>query len=218
MHSVLVVDDSVYVVDVFMTMLEQGGYRTFAAYSGPECLELLRTMTPDLVLLDVMMKPMDGWKTLEEIRGNPATKNIPVLMLTSKVLTHGEAEKYSSLIEDYVLKPLTNFELYDVVEHVLRRRQMILADVERARQAGLDNEIVSEYALLSKNIEVSRRFLTILENTYNLNKQVVPISDNIGTAMKNLETHLRSQEARHRQIKEEIKKASREVVLTYQLR
>ena len=212
MYTILVVDDTLHVADVFVTMLEQGGYRSLAVHSGQECLSLLKTMTPDLLLLDVMMKPMDGWTTLERIKEDPATGDIPVLMLTSKLLTPTQAERYSNLIEDYVLKPITNFELYDTIEHVLRRRQIILSDVERARRSGFDSDVVSEYARLAKNIEVNRRFLTILENTYNPNKAPVPVGDNINQAIKNLESLLKSQESRYRQIREEIKRASLEPV------
>ena len=214
MYTILVVDDIEHVAEVFATMLEQGGYRPLVAHSGQECLDLLTTSIPDLVLLDVMMKPMDGWTTLERMKENPATTDVPVLMLTSKLLTPAEAERYGDLIEDYVLKPITNFELYDTIEHVLRRRQTIFSDMERARSCGFDVQVINEYARLAKNIEVSRRFLTILENTYTINKPSGTIGQNICEAIKNLETHLKNQEARHRQIKEEIKKASREPVST----
>ena len=86
MYTILVVDDSPFIVDVFVTMLERGGYRTVAAYGGEECLEILKTVTPDLILLDIMMEPVDGWETLERIKENPETKDIPVLMLTAKRL------------------------------------------------------------------------------------------------------------------------------------
>ena len=98
MYTILVVDDSPFIVDVFVTMLERGGYRTVAAYGGEECLEILKTVTPDLILLDIMMEPMDGWETLEKIKENPTTKEIPVLMLTAKQLTPVEAEDTVSLL------------------------------------------------------------------------------------------------------------------------
>ncbi len=104
MYTILVVDDSPFIVDVFVTMLERGGYRTVAAYGGEECLEILKTVTPDLILLDIMMEPVDGWETLEKIKENPQTKDIPVLMLTAKQLTPGEAQEYGIYIEDYVFK------------------------------------------------------------------------------------------------------------------
>ena len=111
MYTILVVDDSPFIVDVFVTMLERGGYRTVAAYGGEECLEILKTVTPDLILLDIMMEPVDGWETLERIKENPETKEIPVLMLTAKQLTPAEAQEYGIYIEDYVLKPITHREL-----------------------------------------------------------------------------------------------------------
>ncbi len=114
MYTIMVVDDSPFIVDVFVTMLERGGYRTVAAYGGEECLEILKTVMPDLILLDIMMEPMDGWETLERIKENPSTKEIPVLMLTAKQLTPAEAQEYGIYIEDYVLKPITHRGLYDV--------------------------------------------------------------------------------------------------------
>ena len=74
MFTILVVDDSPFIVDVFVTMLERGGYRTVAAYGGEECLEILKTVTPDLILLDIMMEPMDGWETLRRSRKIPRPK------------------------------------------------------------------------------------------------------------------------------------------------
>ena len=204
MHTILVVDDSLFVVDVFVTMLERGGYSSFAAYGGEECLEILKTLKPDLVLLDIMMEPMDGWETLEKIKENPATKDIPVLMLTAKQLTPTEAEEYGIFIEDYVLKPITHRELYDAIEHVLGRRQTIRTDMDRARQSGIGFDIVNEYALLSKSIDVNKRLMKILETTYNFNDSKVRISDDISRALKNMETNIKFQEARLQQIKGEL--------------
>ncbi len=204
MYTILVVDDSPFIVDVFVTMLERGGYRTVAAYGGEECLEILKTVTPDLILLDIMMEPMDGWETLEKIKENPTTKEIPVLMLTAKQLTPVEAEEYGIFIEDYVLKPITHRELYDTIEHVLGRRQTIRSDMNLARQSGVVLDIVNEYALLTKSIDVNKRLMKILETTYNFNDSKVHVSDDISRALKNMDTNIKFQEARLQQIKNEL--------------
>ena len=201
MYTILVVDDSPFVVDVFVTMLERGGYRTVAAYGGEECLEILKTVVPDLILLDIMMEPMDGWETLEHTKENPDTKDIPVLMLTAKQLTPSEAQEYGIYIEDYVLKPITHRELYDAIEHVLNRRHTLKQDVEAAQKAGFDREIINEYARLSKSIDVNKRLMKILENTYNFNDSKVSVSDEISRAIKSMETNIRFQETRLQQIK-----------------
>jgi two-component system OmpR family response regulator len=204
MYTIMVVDDSPFIVDVFVTMLERGGYRTVAAYGGEECLEVLKTVTPDLILLDIMMEPMDGWETLERIKENPLTKEIPVLMLTAKQLTPAEAQEYGIYIEDYVLKPITHRELYDAIEHVLNRRQAIKSDVDVARQSGFDAQVISEYARLSKSIDVNKRLLKILETTYNINDAKMRVSDEISRVIKSMETNIRFQESRLQQIRDEL--------------
>lgn len=204
MYTILVVDDSPFIVDVFVTMLERGGYRTVAAYGGEECLEILKTVTPDLILLDIMMEPVDGWETLEKIKENPDTKEIPVLMLTAKQLTPNEAQEYGVYIEDYVLKPITHRELYDAIEHVLSRRQTIITDVDRARQSGVAPDLINEYAQLSKSIDVNKRLIKILETTYNFNDSKAQVSEDISRALKNMDASLKFQETRFQQIKSEL--------------
>jgi len=204
MYTILVVDDSPFVVDVFVTMLERGGHRTVAAYGGEECLQILKTVIPDLILLDIMMEPMGGWETLEHIKENPDTKDIPVLMLTAKQLTPSEAQEYGIYIEDYVLKPITHRQLYDAIEHVLTRRQTLKQDVEAAQNAGFDPEITNEYARLAKSIDVNQRLMKILESTYNFNDSKVTVSDEISRTIKSMETNIRFQEARLQQIKSEL--------------
>jgi CheY-like chemotaxis protein len=204
MYTIMVVDDSPFIVDVFVTMLERGGYRTVAAYGGEECLDILKTVSPDLILLDIMMEPMDGWETLERIKENPQTKEIPVLMLTAKQLTPAEAQEYGIYIEDYVLKPITHRELYDAIEHVLNRRQAIKTDIDVARQSGFDAQVISEYARLSKSIDVNRRLLKILETTYNINDTKIKVSEEITRAIKSMETNIKFQEGRLQQIRDEL--------------
>lgn len=202
MYTVLVVDDSPFIVDVFVTMLERGGYQAIAAYSGEEGLEILKTVAPDLILLDIMMEPMDGWETLENIKIDPKTREIPVLMLTAKQLTPDEAEGYGSYIEDYILKPITHRELYEAIERVLKRREIIRNDVERAKEAGLDKFLVDEYARLAKGVDVNNRLLRILETTYNINDSRA--SEKISLAIRNMENSIRFQQERLAQIKAEI--------------
>jgi len=201
MYTILVVDDSPFIVDVFVTMLERGGYRTVAAYGGEECIEILKTVTPDLILLDIMMEPVDGWETLERIKENPKTKDIPVLMLTAKQLTPTEAQEYGIYIEDYVLKPITHRELYDAIEHVLKRQQSIKSDIDLAKQSGFDAEIISEYARLSKSIDVNKRLMKILETTYNFDDAKVRVSEEISNAIKGMEMNIKFQEDRLREIR-----------------
>jgi CheY-like chemotaxis protein len=204
MYTILVVDDSPFIVDVFVTMLERGGYRAIASYSGQEALDVLKDVTPDLILLDIMMEPMDGWETLEHIKSSTETKDIPVLMLTAKQLTPDEAQEYGTYIEDYVLKPITHRELYDTIEHVLKRRNAIKLDIEAAKKAGFDQRLVEEYAKLNKNVDVNKRLLKILETTYDLHDSKIKVSEKISLAIKSMATSIKGQEERLENIRSDL--------------
>lgn len=189
------------IVDVFVTMLGRGGYKSIAALSGAECLETLKSTTPDLILLDVMMEPMDGWETLEKIKADPETRNIPVLMLTAKPLTPEEANRYGAYIEDYILKPTTHHQLCEAIEHVLARQHSISADIERAREAGVDQQIIDEYERLSKSVDINKRLLKVLETTYSIKDARTGMGENIVRAIKSMATSIKLQEERLNQIR-----------------
>ena len=211
MYTILIVDDSPMIVDVFATMLQRGGYNPITALSGEECLEVLKTKNPpDLILLDIMMEPMDGWETLEKIKANPATRNIPVLMLTAKPLTPEEANEYGPYIEDYILKPTTHHQLYEAIGRVLTRRHSITADLERAREGGVDSRLIDEYERLSKSVDINRRLLKILETTYNIKDARAGVGEDITRAIKSMATSIKIQEERLNQIRAQIKSLSGE--------
>ncbi|EHQ35862.1 response regulator [Methanoplanus limicola] len=200
MNTILVVDDSPMIVDVFVAMLERGGYNPVASYSGPECLDKLKDINPDLILLDIMMEPMDGWETLENIKTNPETREIPVMMLTAKQLTPEEAQEYGAYIEDYVMKPTTHRQLYDAIEYILKRREKISFGVEMAKKAGIEDQIIDEFERLSRSVDVSKRLLRILESTYSLDDDDVRVGENIERAIKSMEMSIKLQEERLEQI------------------
>ncbi|KQC03828.1 MAG: two-component system response regulator [Methanoculleus sp. SDB] len=201
MYTILVVDDSPMIVDVFVAMLERGGYRPIAAYSGDECLEVLKDVRPDLILLDIMMEPMDGWETLEHIKSNPETKDIPVMMLTAKQLTPDEAQEYGIYIEDYIMKPTTHRQLYEAIEYVLKRQENINRQVESAKGAGADQALIDEFERLSKSVDVSKRLLKILEATYNIHDDKVKVGENITHAIKSMALSIKFQEERLEQLR-----------------
>lgn len=91
MRTILLVDDDELFIMLFSRFFENDGWKVLTAPGGRECLELLGRQLPDLVLLDIMMKPMDGWETLLRIKENPGWANVPVAMLTGKsfIVTKG---------------------------------------------------------------------------------------------------------------------------------
>jgi CheY-like chemotaxis protein len=164
MYTILVVDDSPFIIDIFSAMLRKGGYRTISASGGRECLDILQKgIHPDLILLDIMMEPPDGWETLVRIKADPGTSAIPVMMITAKDLTPGEVDEYGSWIEDFLQKPITHRDLFGAIGDFFARTSRIEEELRDARAAGLPDPLRTEYGELSRLAIVGRRLLGLLE-------------------------------------------------------
>jgi len=195
--SVLIVDDNRDIIDVIAAMLKIGGYTPRAATSGKECLKELESAVPDLILLDIGMEPMNGWETLKEIKKNPATKDILVIMLTAQKLIPRDVENYGIFIEDYIVKPVTEKSLKDAVMHVFARQQMIEEKIAAAKGTGIDRNELHEWAHLIRAVDVNKRLWDLLTKTYNLESGVMEGADNeITHAIKNIEETMWDQKHR----------------------
>jgi DNA-binding response OmpR family regulator len=126
--SVLVIDDEADVRSLLRELLADCGYRVHEAGDGADGLRALYASRPDVVLLDLAMPQLDGWRTLERIR---ELSDVPVLILTSR---DGDLEKVRGLrggADDYVVKPFGGEELLARVEALLRRPRAAAAPRER---------------------------------------------------------------------------------------
>ena len=118
--KILVVDDEQNILDLVEMILKVEGYRVSKARDGPECLDVIEEVSPDLVLLDVNMPGMNGWGVYEKLKENPRTKDIPIAMFT--VRAHpGEIERALNAVgvEDYITKPFDPDELVRRVAKLL---------------------------------------------------------------------------------------------------
>jgi len=120
--KLLVVDDNPDVIFSVRNGLEKfkKDYTIIGAESGKECLELLKTNTPDLILLDIMMPELSGWKTFDLIKGNDSWKNIPIVFLTAR--TDNVAKNAGGFLgEDYIEKPFEIKDLKERIDKILSR-------------------------------------------------------------------------------------------------
>jgi two-component system OmpR family response regulator len=163
--TVLIVDDSPYIVDGLVALLKRKGFITVTASGGEEALDELKTTVPDLILLDIMMEPLDGWETLQKIKAEPATKDIPVLMFSAKKITAEEAHEHSLNIEDFVSKPVNPAQLLDAIGRIFERRSAVKEEAMRAKDKGIDSGLIEEYTRLRKSIEVDTNLLQVLIKT-----------------------------------------------------
>ena len=109
--KILVADDSKTERTHLRQVLLSGGYEVITADSGQAALEIIDTETPDLILLDIIMENGDGYQTCRTLKKNPSTKNIPVIMLSSK--SNDVDRKWAMKLgaSDYITKPYNDDEL-----------------------------------------------------------------------------------------------------------
>ena len=117
---VLIVDDERRNAELLKVMLTPEGYVLLTASCGEDALALLADQQPDLILLDVMMPGMDGYQVATKIKQNPATNNIPVIMLTALDDRNAKMLGLNAGAEDFLTKPVDRAELCVRVRNLLR--------------------------------------------------------------------------------------------------
>jgi signal transduction histidine kinase/DNA-binding response OmpR family regulator/CHASE3 domain sensor protein len=120
-HRVLVVDDDPSAVELMSGYLKHSGYRVSAAYSGADGIALAHSEHPDAILLDLLMPEISGFEVVGALKDDPATAQIPIIVVTSKLLT---AEDRNKLNKDVVA----------ILEKAEFRQEMLAAEVRRALQ------------------------------------------------------------------------------------
>ncbi len=121
----LVVDDSITVRRVTQRLLERNGMRVLTAKDGVDAVSLLQDNLPDIILLDIEMPRMDGYEVATHVRGDPRLKDIPIVMITSRVSEKHRARAIEIGVDDYLGKPYQESQLLDAIEPLVNRRSAI---------------------------------------------------------------------------------------------
>jgi formate hydrogenlyase transcriptional activator len=156
--TVLIVDDEPYNVDVLEQELGSAGYRTLTASSGEEAIARAAEALPDLILLDLRMRGLDGFETCRRLKASEATRGIPVIVLTALTDTHEKVRAFREGAVDYVTKPFhteellarvgTHIALRQEIEAHRRSRATIHLLVEESRSR--DDAMVGDSAALRR--------------------------------------------------------------------
>ncbi len=162
MKKIMIVDDDPDIVFLVKAILKKKGFEVQGATGGKECVKLLETYRPDLILLDIMMPNMNGWDVLDHIRKKRDLQSVYVAMLTAKGLTVEvlQDERLSGLV-DYIPKPFTVESISERVDNILA----IIEDVERKKeQFRSQGEILEEYEELKKSIRLQESLIQNIKN------------------------------------------------------
>jgi len=119
----LVVDDSITVRRVTQRLLERNGMRVMTAKDGLDAISVLQDHVPDVILLDIEMPRMDGYEVASHVRNDPRLKDIPIIMITSRVGEKHRARAIELGVNDYLGKPYQETQLLQALEPLLQRRQ-----------------------------------------------------------------------------------------------
>ena len=115
------VDDDNTIREIEVYTLLQTGFEAKGFSDGEALFEALKTDTPDLIVLDIMLPGKDGMEILKEIRSNPETERIPVIMATAKGTEIDKIQGLDKGADDYLVKPFGTMEMVSRIKAVLRR-------------------------------------------------------------------------------------------------
>jgi DNA-binding response OmpR family regulator len=112
---VLVVDDDEVIRQLIAVNLTLEGFEVVTAVDGHDCLEKVAEVNPDVITLDVMMPRLDGWVTATQLRKNPATANIKVVLITARAQEDDRDRGRQIGVDAYLTKPFDPAEMIRVV-------------------------------------------------------------------------------------------------------
>ena len=161
------VDDDNTIRDIEVYTLTQTGFEAKGFADGISMLEALKTVKPELIVLDIMLPGKDGVEVLKEIRSNPETRKIPVIMATAKGTEMDKIQGLDTGADDYLVKPFGVMEMVSRIKAVLRRcepdekeevltvGEITLSDKEHLVTAGGEKVV-----LTFKEFEILKLFMS----------------------------------------------------------
>jgi two-component system, OmpR family, alkaline phosphatase synthesis response regulator PhoP len=118
--KILIVDDEQDIVESLKFVLETSGYECFSAFDGEEGLKLAKEILPDLIILDVMMPKINGYKISRLLKYDNKYKDIPILMITARSQDSDKQIGEETGVDEYITKPFELNEVLDRVEKYLK--------------------------------------------------------------------------------------------------
>ncbi|MFN0130926.1 MAG: response regulator [Phycisphaerales bacterium] len=146
--AVLVIEDDRDLAALLVFNLQRAGYQALAVHDGRTGLDRARQISPDLILLDVMLPELSGTEVAGRLRSDPATAAIPIIMLTAK---GEEADQLSGLragADDYITKPFSMRVLLARSQAILRRMQPAMSDASILEMAGVALNLKTHEAMV----------------------------------------------------------------------
>lgn len=168
-NAVLIVDDIPTNIKVLVDLLNESGFNISVAKSGESALEKVQKVSPDLILLDVMMPGIDGFETCNRLKANPRTKDIPVIFMTALSDTVDKVKGLKLGAVDYITKPIHQDEVLARINVHLELRKARLRLVQEEKMAslgqlvaGIAHEINNPVNFIHGNLSHAQEYSQVL--------------------------------------------------------
>ncbi|MGB1937470.1 MAG: response regulator transcription factor [Akkermansiaceae bacterium] len=199
MQSVLVIEDEEDIADLVAFNLRRAGYQVETASDGIKGLGAAKALLPDLIVLDLMMPGMDGISLFKELKREPATRVIPVIMLTARGQTEDRIRGLEVGADDYMTKPFSPKELSLRVANLLKRSGQPASGAElecgpfrfvkNSLHFYVDGELVDLTATEFKLMLFLCERLDVPQSRHDLLVEVMGYSDEVYS--RTLDTHIK---------------------------
>ena len=120
---ILIIEDDRDNLDLMRYLMERQGYEVLEAYDGRQGLEMARTMLPQLALVDLAMPEVDGWTVIRELKSDPATRGIKIVVVTVRSLVEDRIRAQEAGCDAFITKPMRMAHLAEVVSQLLYKKQ-----------------------------------------------------------------------------------------------
>ena len=153
-EKILVVDDDNNICELLRLYLEKEGYEVTIAHNGADAVKLFQEVSPNLMLLDIMLPVLDGWQVCREVR---KFSDKPIIMLTAKGETFDKVLGFELGADDYVVKPFDAKEVVARVKAVLRRTQGKNGNAEESKKVVTYDKLeinIANYELKVNGVQI----------------------------------------------------------------
>ena len=178
--AILLVDDDVNFVTLMSGYLTYQGYQVTTAESGVQAIERLGDVKPDLIISDIMMPEMNGYKFAEVVRKSPEINWIPIIFLSARDQSHDRIRGLSSGATVYMIKPFELTELTAQIESALRSSQLMQQN--RTKRAESIITVPDGVKLTNTELTVARLVAQGLSN--------LEIAQRLNASKRTIESHI----------------------------
>ncbi|RZJ82341.1 MAG: response regulator [Flavobacterium sp.] len=154
-NNLLIVEDDIHFAEILKAYAIEKGFTPTLAYSGDKGLELANSLLPDAIILDVMLPVMDGWSILKKLKSNPATKDIPVHMMSAGNEKETKAKQEGAI--GFLQKPIEKEKLDQAFDLLIQKHQYTLKNVLVIEDQILQSNTLTEQ-LISRGAKVAQAY------------------------------------------------------------